>query len=357
MATQTCPSCDSTLPIDPSCDPATLCASANSTCCPQPANSSLEFCVDFYPKGALPPHITDQQIGKLLVQSRPELMQMEPEIVRTEVSKWRAAFLKAKLWSAGKTLRVRFLDGEPWRQKWVEKVVMETWQPLINLKLVFGSTDTDAEIRITFANKGASYSMIGTDSILDLTGESMNLGWVDPWSGTFDYKGVTYTIPDSDSELRNGSRTKGDKYDQGGTVLHEWGHALGMIHEHNNPNGAVIKWNKDLITKMFACCPNCWNAEETASNVFETYDASTLNSSTFDPDSIMLYFFPDWLTTDCKGTHMNAVPSATDKQWMKNIYPTNATGMSSGTSKTNVLFIILGIVLLALLVFFIIRRK
>jgi len=31
-----------------------------------------------------------------------------------------------------------------------------------------------------------------------------------------------------------------------GTVLHEFGHALGLIHEHQNPASGGFKWNREV---------------------------------------------------------------------------------------------------------------
>ena len=32
-------------------------------------------------------------------------------------------------------------------------------------------------------------------------------------------------------------------------VLHEFGHALGLIHEHQNPKGGGIEWNRDAVQR------------------------------------------------------------------------------------------------------------
>src|SRR5438128_1710060 len=49
-------------------------------------------------------------------------------------------------------------------------------------------------------------------------------------------------------------------------VVHEFGHALGAIHEHQNPKGG-IEWNLPAVYAYFAGPPNHWSKEETDLNV------------------------------------------------------------------------------------------
>ena len=51
------------------------------------------------------------------------------------------------------------------------------------------------------------------------------------------------------------------------------------------------------------------------------YSVDQINGSEFDPDSIMLYFFPAYLTKDGKGTHANNRLSPTDVKWVEKEYP------------------------------------
>jgi hypothetical protein len=38
-------------------------------------------------------------------------------------------------------------------------------------------------------------------------------------------------------------------------VIHEFGHALGLIHEHQNPSGG-IQWNKPVVCRYYEGPPN-----------------------------------------------------------------------------------------------------
>jgi len=82
------------------------------------------------------------------------------------------------------------------------QAVAKEWEQLANIKLEFVASGT-AQIRISFAEKGFSWSTVGTDALTVASGKAtMNYGWLEP-----------------DTELREYQRV----------VRHEFGHALGMI--------------------------------------------------------------------------------------------------------------------------------
>lgn len=71
-------------------------------------------------------------------------------------------------------------------------------------------------------------------------------------------------------------------------VLHEFGHALGLMHEHRQPGNPII-WNKPVVRKFYSGAPNYWNDEQIEEQVFKPYNSSTAISNGYDPDSIMHY--------------------------------------------------------------------
>lgn len=230
-----------------------------------------------------------------------------------------AAFLVSTLWNPGQTITIDFIGNyaDPWKRAWVEKVVAEMVQPYVNLVLLFGNYGDSADIRITFDHEGA-YSRLGTQSTWfkgDANQpESMNFGWLDePRSGSFTWKGVSYNFPgcgDRCSVNTNGS-----------VIIHEFGHALGMVHEHQNPEGG-IEWNEAAVLSYFSGGPNYWSDKQIRDNVLDKYSSNLLNASTYDPQSIMLYAFPASLTLNGVGTTANSIMSPTDIEWMGNVYGT-----------------------------------
>ncbi len=101
----------------------------------------------------------------------------------------------------------------------------------------------------------------------------------------------------------------------GGTAAHEFGHAIGLAHEHQNPRGG-IQWNEPVVIQELAKSPNFWDEETTRHNVIRKYSADQINGTDFDPDSIMLYFFPASWTLNGIATKANDVLSAIDKQFI-----------------------------------------
>lgn len=201
------------------------------------------------------------------------------------------AALTGKLWKPGRTLRVRFLDGDPAVQKRIEPLAQE-WCKVANLKFVFGD-DPNAEIRISFRQSG-SWSYIGTDALtIPKNQPTMNFGWLKP-------------------------STPSDEYSR--VVIHEFGHAIGCIHEHQNP-ATTIPWNKAAVYEYYAGPPNNWTKEQVDINLFTRYGADITQFSAFDRDSIMLYPIPNEFTEGDFEVGWNRVLSQTDKAYIASLYP------------------------------------
>src|SRR5471030_922448 len=80
-------------------------------------------------------------------------------------------------------------------------------------------------------------------------------------------------------------------------VVHEFGHALGCIHEHSNPVGN-IQWNKPVVYQYYEGAPNNWTKEQVDSNLFAKYSANITQFTALDPNSIMMYPIPAQFTLD-----------------------------------------------------------
>lgn len=206
----------------------------------------------------------------------------------------RAALLKSTQWAKGTIITVSFLDGVPSVQQKVIQYAQEWTKPgLANLTLDFRKNTTDTMIRISFRYAG-SWSVLGKTClrITDKTQPTMNYGWLTPAS--------------SEDEVRR-------------VVLHEFGHALGLIHEHQNPKNA-IQWDRDAVIQDLSGPPNNWTLPVIESNMFHQYSQAEVQGTPVDQDSIMMYPIPKTWTTNGFSAGLNSQLSAQDRELIHKVY-------------------------------------
>ncbi len=206
----------------------------------------------------------------------------------------RIALPKLKMWENGITLRCRFLDGSQTQRQRVEEKA-HLWEDHANITFDFVE-EGEAEIRISFTEKG-SWSALGTDALITsyfpLYQPTMNYGWLEDDTEDKEYERV---------------------------VVHEFGHALGAIHEHQSPS-VELKWNVDEVYRVFSGPPNRWDKATIDHNILARYKKDQTNASAYDPDSIMLYAFPAQLFENGEGTNSNTHLSERDKAFIGDMYP------------------------------------
>ncbi len=102
-----------------------------------------------------------------------------------------------------------------------------------------------------------------------------------------------------------------------GTTMHEFGHALGLLHEQSFPG--AIKWNRDTIYKYYERFN--WDKEKTDFNVLEVSEQFFTNGTAYDPKSIMHYAVYSWQTLDGYSVEESHELSEGDKKIIAALYP------------------------------------
>jgi hypothetical protein len=200
------------------------------------------------------------------------------------------ALVTEKRWRPGRTLRVKFLNGEHSVQTKVVDYAKQ-WERHANLELEFVENG-ESEIRISFDRSG-SWSYLGTVAlVIDADEPTMNYGWLTPASTDEEYSRV---------------------------VLHEFGHALACIHEHQHPQ-AGIPWDREKVYRYYSVT-NGWPREKTDRNVLKRYSRDSTNFSDYDSTSIMQYAVPNGLTIGDFEIGWNTELSSTDTEFIGTMYP------------------------------------
>lgn len=205
----------------------------------------------------------------------------------------RMAAIRAAMWQPGDAVSVCFLDGAKRLKDRVEEAAhLWTGPQRANLRFVF-QKKTDALIRITFNGRG-SWSVLGTSCRNIAAGQpTMNFGWLSA---------------DTEDDLLRG------------VVLHEFGHAIGLVHEHQSP-ATRIRWDKATVRESLSGAPNFWTNDQITRNLFTPFTKKETNFSKFDPQSIMVYPIPPSWTLNGFTTPFNTQLSAIDVAHVQTLYP------------------------------------
>jgi hypothetical protein len=219
------------------------------------------------------------------------------------------AVARNRMWAAGRRLRVRFLDAQSYPNPQVRiDMVLEAareWTQYANFTLE-RSEDPDAELRVSFSPSGGCSSYIGTDAlVIPQALPTINLSIFGAQADPTDYR----------------------KY-----VLHEFGHALGCIHEHQTPV-AGIRWNREVVYADYARDYG-WSREKVDYNVLQVFAQASSNHAggsrdpieaiytpQMDKESIMVYPIPARHTLDGYSVAWNGTLSEQDKAFIASVYP------------------------------------
>ncbi|MDH1632580.1 hypothetical protein [Pseudomonas mosselii] len=241
--------------------------------------------------------MSDVLVANAIYRLRQKLL--SPQAVKSR--KKRSVADHSVFWRPGQTLRISFI-GTPC--PWLKKSIFDTacqWLKYANLKFELLDNDVEeAEIRIqTDVQEGVNFSFLGNQA-LDVDGATMALGvrLSDPLFESF--------------------------------VLHEFGHALGMEHEHQHPQ-ANIPWDLDAVReRLAAVLADEANSPDDLEDLIEKDlanqflplpDNGDLLILPYDKQSIMHYRIRQKLTSHAFKRSHNLKISKKDKRFMRLVYP------------------------------------
>jgi hypothetical protein len=244
-------------------------------------------------------------------------------------------------WEKGRVLRVCLFNGNPSVAMLIRQVASE-WNAYSSVTFDFGpagswydclsTANGFFQVRIGFSDQGY-WSLVGTDSdtMIDTVMPSMN----------FAHFNRIYTANRYPPEVVT---AKADAYHKS-VIRHEFGHALGFLHEHQNPNldcKDEIKWSgPGNVYDYYAQDPNKWDKDQVDRNIGFIW----LADKDFHPDdpdtkSIMMYalnmaIFKSGADSKCY-VAINYELSPKDKAVIAKIYPkSNAPQAVSDTNIVN----------------------
>lgn len=188
-------------------------------------------------------------------------------------------------------LNVNFIDTNDYDLMVKTLAVANLWSKSANIKFVLTTDIFDSDIRISFRGNNGYLSAIGNSAEDDIYNAKPTL-----WLENLDHQ--------SEEEFKR-------------VVLHEFGHAIGLEHELQNPRSPIL-WDSSAVYKYYMD-EYKWDTAMVDNNVF--YKLKGIKYTEFDSKSIMIYAVPAFLTKNNKEIHWPKELSNKDKQIISKYYP------------------------------------
>lgn len=194
------------------------------------------------------------------------------------------------LWPQNSTITIAFMDTSPAHRALIQKHIEKNYAPLINLKLNFVE-GTQGDIRIsTSADISGDWSNVGTEAL---------------------------TLPANEPTMHLDPHKTEDIFKM--NILHEFGHALGLRHEHKHPD-RTLDFNLPRVYELYKRKFNFDNTD-VYEQILQKLNPADIIASDYDQQSIMHYNLSRLILWKQKSTGYNFNLSNGDKALLQSVYP------------------------------------
>ncbi len=230
-------------------------------------------------------------------------------------------------WENGAVLLVKFMPGGSKMLR--ERVIQNAkeWEKYANVTFRFvADTVKTTQLRIKLGKGFGHNSAVGTEakfraeSQQTINFDTLYFADADYYIASLKNKGIQppYNYNQLIAEMRADPNHWNYK-ELRRVVMHEFGHALGLLHEQSYPG--AINWKKTDSVYNYYYQTQGWDKAKVDFNVFDVASQFYTNGTTYDPKSIMHYSIDPWQTVDGYALKDNYELSEGDKKLIAALYP------------------------------------
>jgi len=246
---------------------------------------------------------------------------------KEDTSKPRGVTDNYHTWANGSVLLVRFLPGgsDVLRNQVIRNA--KEWEKFANITFKFvDDNEAQTDLRIKLGRGLGHNSAVGTEakfraqSKQTINFDTLFFADTDYYLASLKKKGIQppYNWNQLISEMYYDPNHWNTR-EMRRVVMHEFGHALGLLHEQSFPG--AINWKKTDSVYAYYKQTQGWDRDKVDFNVFSVANQFSTNGTTYDPQSIMHYSIASWQTWDGYSLPDNFELSEGDKKLIAALYP------------------------------------